>query len=338
MERFSFYGLTIAVDTTSADLLDEARRDFFFFRVNSGEVAGEFRIHACAAAPSYAELPALPATFYTPRNVCFRDGGVTYIDYFGKGLAIFDRERRRCTVSSGDPDLLHEIVYLLILSTVGDYLDGRGIHRVHALGVNHRGNGILLLLPSGGGKSTMALELLRRPDILLISEDTPLVERSGRILPFPLRIGVRPEQQTDVPARYIRTVRRMEFDPKTLIDIAYFSDRLSGPVDPTLLLVGDRNLGVNSEIIQISRTQALQALTKYMIVGLGVYQGLEFLLERGPRELLGKSRLVAARLRTALSLVSRVRAFRFVLGRDVAKNCETLLACLDEHSRTAPDG
>jgi hypothetical protein len=328
MERFTFYGLTIALESDSADLLDQARRDFSYFRAAAGEGKDEFHIHAYAAPPAYADLPALPAAFFTPRNVCFRDGDVTYIDYFGRALAVLHR-RRRCTIHADDSDLLHEIVYLLVLSTVGEYLDGRGIHRVHALGVSHQGRGILLLLPSGGGKSTMALDLLRRPDFLLLGEDTPLVERSGRILPFPLHLGIRPEQQTDVPSRYLRTVRRMEFDPKTLIDIEYFSDRLSAPVDAGFLLVGSRNLSARSEIVPISRTQALKALTKYMIVGLGVYQGLEFLLERGARELLGKGTLVASRLRNALALLSRVRSYRFVLGRDLDRNCQTLVTFLD---------
>lgn len=86
--------------------------------------------------------------------------------------------------------------------------------------------------------------------------DTPLVDRTGKLFPFPLRIGVRPEQQTDVPARHLRTVRRMEFDPKTLIDIEYFFDRLSGPVDPELILVGERNLSSGSKIVPISRIDA----------------------------------------------------------------------------------
>lgn len=333
MERFAFYGLTIAVDSPSADLLAGVRRDFAYFSAPASAVEEEFRIQAETAPPPFAGLPALPAAFFTPRNVCFRNGDVSYIDYFGEALAVFDRRRRCCTIHAVDPDLLHEIVYLLILSTVGEHLDARGIHRVHALGVSHRGRGVLLLLPSGGGKSTMALELLRRPDFLLLSEDTPLVDRTGRLLPFPLHLGIRPEQQTEVPARYLRTVRRMEFDPKTLIDIEYFSDRLSGPVDPESILIGERNSSDGSEIVPASKAQALRALTKYMIVGLGVYQGLEFLLERGPRELLGKGKLVASRLRNALRLLGRARAYRFVLGRDVRRNGETLLAFLEGPTR-----
>jgi len=106
----------------------------------------------------------------------------------------------------------------------------------------------------------MALELLRQPGFMLLSEDTPLLDRRGRILPFPLRLGVQPEQDTRIPPRYLRTVRRMKFDPKRLIDIEYSQDRLGGPVEPGLVLVGQRNLGEVSEIVPLARHRALKAL------------------------------------------------------------------------------
>src|SRR5262249_11546309 len=152
-------------------------------------------------APPYAGLPSVPASVFTPRNVSFMQGRTTYIDYFGQALAIFKRDEKHCVVYGNSMDLLHEIAYLFILSTGGDHLDRHGLHRVHALGVSYQNKGILLLLPSGGGKSTMALKVLRRPGFLLLGEDTPLIDRQGRVLPFPLRLGVRPGSDTGVPAQ-----------------------------------------------------------------------------------------------------------------------------------------
>jgi hypothetical protein len=328
IERFDFYGLAVEVQSASATLVEEVRRDFAYFHVPAGEA--QVRIQIQDALPPYAELPSVPASLITPRNVCFRDRHITYIDYFGRGLVVFDRTAKRCTVYGTDHDLLHEIVYLFLLSTVGQYLDSRGIHRIHALGVSYRDQGILLLLPSGGGKSTMALELLRQPGFLLLGEDTPLIDRRGDILPFPLRLGVRPEQETGVPAQYLRTVQRMEFDPKTLIDIAYFQDRLGQAVAPRLLLVGERNLGEVSAIVPLTRRRAFKALVKDMVVGLGIYQGIEFLLERGVWELLGKGGVAASRLYNSVQLLTRASAYRFVLGRNLEKNSQTLLAFLEK--------
>ena len=322
-EEFNFYGLTIQVSSTSEMLVGEVRRHFAYFRSpgKNGQVQVEMRLEA----PPYADLPPLPASVFTPRNVCFQDRKTTYIDYFGQGLAIFDRTEQRCVIYGQDHDLVHEIAYLFILSVVGQHLDSRGLHRVHALGVSYRNKGILLLLPSGGGKSTMALELMQRPGFLLLGEDTPLIDRSGRILPFPLRLGIRPEKKVDIPAQYLRTVERMEFDPKTLIDIEYFKDRLGKTVDAGLILVGERNLGDVSEIVPLSRYKAFKAMVKYAIVGLGVYQGLEFLLERGLWELFGQGKVVASRFYNSVVLLARVPAYRFVLGRDTCKNSQTFL-------------
>jgi hypothetical protein len=56
---------------------------------------------------------------------------------------------------------------------------------------------------------------------------------------------------------------------------------------------------------------------------------VEFLLERGWGEVLGKGGLAASRLRNALALLARAPSYRFVLGRDPERNCQTLLRFLD---------
>jgi hypothetical protein len=304
----------------------EVRRDFDYFRVPRKEV--QARVELYDARPNYDGLPALPASVTTPRNICFRNERVTYVDYFNRALAVLDRQEASYRVTGTDHDLLREIAYLYILSAVGQYLDSRRIHRVHALGVSYGGRGVLLLLPSGGGKSTMAWELLRQPGFLLLSEDTPLIDRCGRILPFPLPLGVRPGSEIVLPQAHVRTVSRMEFGPKTLIDIDYFRDRLGEAVEPGWIMVGERNLGEVSEIVPMARPSAFGAVVKYMVVGLGVYQGLEFLLERGLRDLLGKSGVGASRLYNGLRLLSRAPTYRFVLGQNPARNCQTLVEFL----------
>jgi hypothetical protein len=324
----NFYGCQVVVDSACAALVEEIRRDYAFF-VGEKEARTTLTVIMCLEPPDYASLPSLPASLFTPRNVCYHATDITYIDYFGQGLAIFERKKNHCVVYGADFDRVREIAYFYILSTIGQYLDARGLHRIHALGVNYRERGVLLLLPSGGGKSTMSLELLRRPGFTLLGEDTPLIDRHGDILPFPLRLGVRAEQDPDIPKQFLRTVQRMEFDPKTLIDIEYFQDRLSGPIRPGCILVGQRNLGSVSSITPLARRKAFKALLKYMIVGLGIYQGLEFLLERGAWEMMGKGGLAASRTRNALKLLARAPSYRFTLGRDRDQNCVTLLEFLE---------
>ena len=50
--------------------------------------------------PPYAELPSVPAAFLTPRNVCYRLGQTMYVDYFGRALAVVERQSRAAASST----------------------------------------------------------------------------------------------------------------------------------------------------------------------------------------------------------------------------------------------
>lgn len=336
---FDFYGLVVEVTGSDDAVVEEVRRDFSFFERPEGhstdpEPEDRVVIRMNLEAPRYEGLPAVPATVLTPRNVSFLDGRTSYIDYFGRGLVVYKRGERLCEAYSADRDLLREIIYLFLLSTVGQHLDRRGLHRLHALGVSYCGKGVLLLLPSGGGKSTLARTLLEEPGFVLLSEDTPLIDRSGRVLPFHLPLGIRLGGETDVPEKYLRTVRRMEFEPKTLVDLEYYGEGIgSDIVPPGVILIGQRNLGEVSEIVPLWRLQGFKALVKNMVVGLGVYQGLEFLLERSLWEALGKVGTGFSRLYNSLRLLSRAKVYRFTLGRDHEKNRKTLLEFVQREIR-----
>jgi hypothetical protein len=170
----------------------------------------------------------------------------------------------------------------------------------------------------------MALNLLRRPGYLLLGEDTPLIDRRGWMLPFPLRLGIRADATTDVPPEFLRTMKRMEFEPKTLIDLDYFAGRIGTEVPCNVLIVGTRYLGEVSEIVRLPRRRAVRSLVSNMVVGIGVYQGLEFLLERSVTEIAGKSGVATSRAWNATRLVRRAAVYQFRMGRDVHRNAETL--------------
>jgi hypothetical protein len=63
-------------------------------------------------------------------------------------------------------------------------------------------------------------------------------------------------------------------------------------------------------------------------VGIGIYQGLEFVLQRSSWEVLSKGGLAASRLRNAVAMVQNAQAFEFVLGRDRQRNRMELLNLL----------
>jgi hypothetical protein len=176
----------------------------------------------------------------------------------------------------------------------------------------------------------MTLSLLDHPEFTFLSEDTPLVDPDGRMHPFPLRLGVRNGSEHLVPEQFRSTLKRMEFDPKTFVDLDFFRHRLSEPVDVSLILIGERNLGEDSAIAPLSSRRAMKAMVKYLVVGLGVYQGLEFILERGLGDMAGKTGVVTSRFRNAVKLLRRAPAYGFVLGRDTAKNSRTLIDFIEK--------
>lgn len=326
---FSFYDFGIEVKSLDHQSIDNIRRDFSFF-VDTNKTA-EVHFEIFTTPPDYLSFPPLRPSSHSPRNFSYRNKNLLFIDYFGKGLLIVDSIKKEYKVFSSEPHLRHEIVFLSILSLVGQNFDSRHIHRVHGLGLEINGNGVLILLPQGGGKTTLMLELLKYPNVKLISEDTPLINSSGEILPFPIRIGIDANTKLpDLPEKYLRLVKRMEFEPKYLLDIEYFKDKIAkSPCKLKFVFEGIRCLGSNTEIIPAPKLQLLRAFIINSVIGLGVYQGIEFLIQNSPFELIKKSSVLISRFKNSYKIVLRAKAYTFLTGSDINKNTETLINFLN---------
>jgi hypothetical protein len=122
----------------------------------------------------------------------------------------------------------------------------------------------------------------------------------------------------------MQTIRRMEFGPKTLIDLDYFGGRVSEPCPAAAVLIGTRSSGTEASIEPIPRRAAFRDILANLVVGVGVYQGIEFVLQSSWLELAGKVRPGLARLNAGRQLLRRARPYRFVLGRNRERNFECL--------------
>jgi hypothetical protein len=330
---FDFFGFRVAVkgSNAEAEIVEDVARDFSYFITGMGKVDAHLQLVSDPGPRDH--LPQVKAALHTPRNIVYREGDVSYIDYFGRALTINWAEQALYRIFCLDRDLAHEIAFLTILSQVGQHLDGLGLHRVHALGVEAGGRAVLILLPMAGGKTTLALKLLSLEGTKLLSEDSPVLSGNGMVLPFPLRIGVRVDSEpSGIPMRYLRTVKRMEFGPKTLIDIEYFRNKIAAPCPIGVILLGERWLAGKSSILPERRQRAINAFIKNTVVGLGLYQGVEFLLERSGWEVLGKAGVAFSRLKTSLRAIERSQVFRFRMGPDAEESAEVLVKFLDEFS------
>lgn len=326
---FSFYGTTIQFDSENEKLLEDIQRDFSFFKTTA--VKAWITIKAYNRPPPYKILPAMQASYVSPRNSCYYYKGIKYIDYSGYSLVIYDKKSSVCDIYSGDYELLHEICYMAALSLINEKLDKRHIHRVHGLGLAVDNKAVLILLDIGGGKTTLAMGLFTSGEnIKLISEDSPLLNPQGEVLPFPIRIGVCPQEVPPaIPKKYQRYFAREESGPKILIDIEYFKEKIChNPCQPSIIIIGRRVLGREPSIKAASKYLALKEFLKNSVIGLGLYQGIEYVFQKGPKEIVRKIPLGISRLNNALKAINRSKTFEFYLSPAKDKNSQLLIEFL----------
>lgn len=299
-------------------------RPFNFFRAETGRPA--VTVTAVESEPPYSSFPSVKSSFSTPRNIVFTSGDMKIIDYFGKGVVLAEDTGRSYTIYGTDPDFLQEAFYLLVLSLLGQYCDENGILRIHALTFSLNDTAVIFSAQSGGGKSTMAFSVLERDAFKLISDDEALVDRNGRVLPLPLRMGTLDEEMiSSIPPEYVYHIDRMEFGGKYFIDIDYWEDKLDRRLlTKKILFTAKRLINGNPYIEKLSCFATLNSLMSAAVIGLGLYQGMEFVFNSSPGEIFSRLPVFVRRLYTALKLTATVESYRIFLGRDQAENIKML--------------
>lgn len=327
--HFNVYGFEVDIRSSSRAALDGLAEDFSYFRSEPSQSA--LQMELIEEPPPYDSAPPITASVYTPRNVSFRDGHLTYVDYSGRALAIHNRKTGDFRIFSCDSELLYEAAYLFLLSRISEFLDARRLHRIHALAIGMKRRAALVLLPMGGGKSTLGAELLKYPEIEFLSDDSPFVDRRGGIHCFPLRLGLIPGAEAAVPACELRRIHRMEFGPKLLVSSQYFAHRICPYAEPGFVFLGKRSLSRTCEILPAGKTDAMRAMFVNCVVGLGLFHGLEFILQGSLGELAGKAGAGYSRFRNSLALLRRSASYHLILGRNPETNGRTLFEFLRTH-------
>ena len=324
------YGLRVTVGGDWPEVVDQVRRDFAWFECpTAGLPAANVEVTVERRPPDFEALGDGVASFVTPRNVVYQDGVRTIVDYFGRAVSVLDRATGRVVVQGEDDHLVHEAVYHFLLSRIGEHLEARGLTRLHALGLSGRNGAVAVMLPSGGGKSTLALRSLREDGVRLLSEDSPLIDRRGMAHPFPLRIAVNPTDAATLPDGAVRRIDRMEFHPKLVLDLEAFADRVECRPQPLRhLVIGQRSLSQRASLEPVPRRSAVSVLVREAIVGVGIYQGMEFVLQHGMRDVVGKLGVAATRAACCSGVLARAKVWRLTVGRDHAHNWDALAPLL----------
>lgn len=329
--RLNVHGLRVAATGGFAEVIEQLRLDFAWFEDAEPHAPPDVTVEIEQGRPDYAAFGAVPATFVTPRNVVYQLGGRTLVDYRGQALSVLDRASGTLSVRGTDADLVHEAAYHYVLSRVGEHLDERGLPRLHALALSGAQGAVAVLLPSGGGKSTLALRALRCGGaVRLLSEDSPLMDRRGRLHPFPLRIGFNATDDVEPPpGAKLRTLERIEFHSKVALEVDSFADRIEPAPQPVgHLVIGRRTLGDEARLEPLPRRAAASTLFREAVVGVGLYQGMEFVLQRGMRDVLTQAGPAWTRASACAALVARAQVWRLTMGRDHDRNWRALASLL----------
>jgi hypothetical protein len=86
---------------------------------------------------------------------------------------------------------------------------------------------------------------------------------------------------------------------------------------------------LNATLDSLPRRAAMPTLFREAVVGVGVYQGMEWLLQHGMRDVVRQVHPALTRSRCCLAGLRRAKVWRMTVGRDHERNWATLRQLLD---------
>jgi len=309
-------------------LIESGREIAFWLRNDYGRyiskdaVRPRLKFELALEKPDYAGLPKMAASKYHEDYIVYDSRGLRLIDFFGEALSAYDTEKRSVLISCLCAQRLYEIFRLSFDSLLGEELDRRGIHRIHCLGLEKGGAAVLVLLPPGCGKSSLALRFLGAEGIKVLSEDVALFDR-GRIVGLHFHWGIR-KGAGRLPGRM---VRRKGLPDKNFVDARTLS--LASDGRPKALILGRKVMGGESAISPVGRHRLILPLFKSMVLGLELQQSLAYFLLRNYKDGFSKSGIGLSRLYALLSVLLHSTTYEFAVGGDMEENHRVLAEFMD---------
>ncbi|HBB68269.1 MAG: hypothetical protein A2X28_03025 [Elusimicrobia bacterium GWA2_56_46] len=328
---FDFHGCGLEFRSEDPELVAWLSSDFSAF-ASTRAAAPLITVTALRRDPALQE--PLPAILKTKKlHILAAPAGRRRVWYPEGALCEYDYRAGAGLVMSRDTDLLRELSYLLILSRVGEALDLRGLHRLHAGALAYRGKALIFCGRQGAGKTTLLLELLRDKDFFLLSDDTPLISGDGGVHPFPARIGLGEDNPHLPRLGRLRGFRRRHYPPKRLLDISGCGITVSGPTPPALIFRLER--GGQPRFLRPGPLAGALEGAKSLVAGAGTPQMAEYFLRASPEDLARKVKIAASRVSAARSLFAKTPFWIFRRGPDPASNAAAFKEFLRSGSVTA---
>lgn len=271
------------------------------------------------------------ATMQTLNSICYDNNGIRYCDYYGDMLVILDTKNNVAKMYSENIPKIHEISYLLILSRVGKLMDLQGLHKLHAFSVSYKDLAIVCMMPMKGGKSTLLMQFLKDKRFKIISDDIPLVNLTGEVLPFPIKIGL-----SDLPGNLdvvnpevnFYTMDRAHYGKKQLLCL----NGIPGRVESTerkfkkvILIEAFRYNSKTSILKDADVFSTGKGLLKHGIIGFGLPMVIEYFWESGMADFLRKTKIFFLRLIAFTGLMIRAKKMKLFLSKNPQEASEVII-------------
>jgi hypothetical protein len=312
------HGTRLLLETDMHEVSSNFQHDFAYFL--NPETAflekDQFVIRHFSKEPC-PWTPLVPSNQFRSKRA-WSFGNCIRVCMFGTAQVEYDFVARYCHIYSSDPDVSYEVVYLATLSYLGESMDKRGCHRIHGFGFITHNVGGVLVAPSGGGKSTLAMELLKNQSTKIISDDTPVITKEGKMLAFPQRIALK--ERPNIDSKYCRQFKRFHFGSKFVVGADFFSDSIAADGEIKWLILSSKKRKKKAQIVQINRIYILWPLFKWLVVGYETPQIWEFFIRASLHDILAKLKILVSRTGTAFRVFSEVKVAHFTFSHNPSES------------------
>ena len=336
--NLNFYGISVGVAPDSnAVTMDLLARDFSCFKSTEDNLIFDFSLEIHLMIPPWNEVPAITASMQTLNSICYDVEHFRYCDYYGELLVILDKKKNKARLYSNNLVRMHEVSYLLILSRVGKMMDLKGLHKLHAFSVSYEDIAVVCMMPMKGGKSTLLMEILKDKRFKIISDDIPLINSFGEVLPFPIKIGLSKSPdglEIFNPVVNLYSMDRGAYGVKNLLCLDGLPGRIEKPgkIYKKIILIEAFRFNSSESILEKSGLiSTFSGLMKHGVIGFGLPMVIEYFWENGPVDFLVKTKIFLKRLFGFTCFLFKARRMKLYLGKSSQKTALLITDYLEKH-------
>jgi hypothetical protein len=332
--NLNIYDYTVLINSDEVSVIDNLKQDFSNF-ISKDSQKTMLVIDINKTSELATIIPRdLKASKQSQNSITYDVGPLRYNDFYGKGISLFNYKEERAQIYYTQINQLHEMIYLLILSRSGKYMDRNGLHKIHACAVNKNDMNLVLMMPSKGGKTTTFIELLKDNDMNIISDDTPVVNIRGELKSFSLRLGVENKNILRASFPYIAekdiyNFERVHYSCKYLLATTKLRNKINVSQN-TILIAGFRSTNTEPKIYSVSKISMYKELITHMVIGIGLPMIIEYFLENSIRDSIRNVKILVSRNLSAFRLLMKSECYFLETSSNIKSNTELIKKLLNE--------